>query len=489
MHDNWVESLPASLPAQEVRTASKVSGGAIAQISGALQRIIPSFVSELNENPREAVGDAYAHVSHFVSNWFDGTQFHPEVRNGTKLARSDRNRRRNSSKDGLGSRSIGVNSAATKSLAPSVATVPEGSNGSVDATRMKDASTEDQATRPSYFGFLDVNNDGKIDIEDVIEGMKADVEGDDALEDHFREHLPIFVGLQAFLCFGLWLTFAIWKPSSSFLGSSGGLENIFSSQTTVVFHRDCESHQWEAWRWFTYQWTHGTFMHVLMNCLLLVLAGVPLEGFHGGLRLLAIFNVSVVGGALAHMITNVHSYSLIGCSAGCYGLLAMHFADLAMNWQQVRYRKVKLFVLISLIGLDILNVQLSMRNTENSGSGTTAYSAHVGGAISGFIAGIALCRDLKVRRCEQIARVVALITWFGLVAFCFWWMTLWAPRSIMDPIPWCWARQAYDPAIFRDSLWHCVRCADQACIERFSAARQITSVNYKSCDTTYGWWK
>merc|ERR1712187_981463 len=71
-------------------------------------------------------------------------------------------------------------------------------------------------------------------------------------------------------------------------------------------------------------------------------------------------------------------------------------------------------------------------------------------------------------------------------------LTNWPPRDIWDAdrVPWCWARQVYNPDIpeFNSTRrWHCVRCGDQACIDKWSKQPSVNTVNIKSCANTYGW--
>merc|ERR1719401_546484 len=99
----------------------------------------------------------------------------------------------------------------------------------------------------------------------------------------------------------------------------------------------CEDYRPQAWRWLTYQFTHGGALHALMNAFMLAMLGVPLEGLHGHLRILLMFNCGVLGGAASHVINDAHR-PLVGCSGGVYALIGVHVAELAMNWSEKRFR-------------------------------------------------------------------------------------------------------------------------------------------------------
>mmetsp|Transcript_6265 Transcript_6265/g.14200 ORF Transcript_6265/g.14200 Transcript_6265/m.14200 type:complete len:91 (-) Transcript_6265:7-279(-) len=62
-----------------------------------------------------------------------------------------------------------------------------------------------------------------------------------------------------------------------------------------------------------------------------------------------------------------------------------------------------------------------------------------------------------------------------------------APREIYNPTPWCWARQVFNQTLWNDGEYHCVRCADDACIARWSAQRWVAKVNWQICEYQRGW--
>lgn len=342
---------------------------------------------------------------------------------------------------------------------------------------------------------FDVDGDGDVDMDDMIAAMDGDVEGETA-ESMIAEYKPIFVVSQISLCIVLWVAGALGATNGDVgqvFTSVGGLEFWFPGDTKLFVHKDCTNHAWEVWRWITYQWTHGSFTHITMNSILTLMFGIPLEGFHGHLRIIFIFNVGVVGGALSHMVSKTHDGGLVGMSAGCYALMGMRMADLVLNWFQNRWRKVYLLVLILLIIFDILVAQFAKPDDP------TGHSAHLGGYVAGLIMGVLFVRNLKVSNWERYFQAIALAIGLALTIFCVAWTAQWAPRSIRDTTPWCWARQMYDPTIFGDKNWHCIRCADQTCIDTWQQLSQsvqernkwvqskIIEVSYKQCDENNLW--
>ncbi|CAE7385100.1 rom-1 [Symbiodinium natans] len=201
-----------------------------------------------------------------------------------------------------------------------------------------------------------------------------------------------------------------------------------------------------------------------MNTLVTVFAGIPLEGLHGWKRTAFIFEASVLCGALWHMTFRPHDASLVGMSAGCYALMAMHMADVVMNWAQHRWRFPRVLLLVVMIVLDVGAGMMAKPDD------VTGHAAHFGGYLSGLIFGVFFVRNKKVTRCEQVLKVVMLLIGLGCLGFCFYRISSWAPRSLWDDgVPWCWARQAYSYTYFGDQEWHCLRCPDDACAASFEA--------------------
>jgi len=359
-----------------------------------------------------------------------------------------------------------------------------------DAEKTDAEKEEMDATESQKAGVLDIDGDGDVDFEDFMALGEAEVEGEavDDFED-MKAYSLRFIPLQIVLCVLFWLIGAIYVAvvdGESFFLAKGGLDTFANGWTSVRTHKDCEDLRWQAvWRLITYQFTHGHFTHIAMNTLVALFTGIPLEGFHGPRRTFIVFQTSVICGGFWHMAWRPHDSALVGMSAGCYALMAMHMADLIMNWKQNRYRYPRLFLLLFLIGLD--TAAGAMAKPDD----VTGHAAHFGGYLAGLIFGLCFVRNVKVTKCEKYLQAIAVFIGCGCVIFCIVWIAFWAPRSIWDGgVPWCWARQAFSYPYFGDREWHCLRCADESCIASFQAllSTSLTEVSYIACDTGNLWW-
>merc|ERR1712176_1626954 len=131
----------------------------------------------------------------------------------------------------------------------------------------------------------------------------------------------------------------------------------------------------------------------MVNMTQCILLGIPLEAFHGTIKMLLMFNLGVFGGACCCAISATHDV-IVGMSGGCYALLGMHFADLIMNWKQKRFRIPTLILLLTLAEVDIVSSLFVMTTGKSN-------SAHVGGFVVGIILGIQIGTNLYVNNAER----------------------------------------------------------------------------------------
>lgn len=328
---------------------------------------------------------------------------------------------------------------------------------------------------------LDVDQDGDFDLEDVEADFAADIEGP-AEEDMFI-YWPIFIGVQCVVASALWLGYAFKEGTGGWARRVAGLENLFDDQTILRFHMDCTSLQPQIWRWWTYQYTHGGVTHILMNVFLTVVAGAPLEMFEGHLKVLFIFYMGVIAGAWGHAFAYIHD-PLVGMSGGCYALLGMLWADLVLNWRSIRYRVPRLLVLLILMGMDVLNVFLTVRSQPGS-SAPASFGAHFGGFAAGFPLGVVVGKNIKIERYERTVKILLGLLFVGLSAMCMVWVFMWPPRTVFYPYPWCWARQIYNNTLFNDTTYHCVLCPDSGCASSWQVERWTKPLDWHLCDRPF----
>lgn len=128
----------------------------------------------------------------------------------------------------------------------------------------------------------------------------------------------------------------------------------------------------------TYSLLHAGWMHVIMNVGMILVFGALLERMLGAKKMLMVFAVSCIAGALTHLAfyptTNA---PLIGASGGLSGLFGVMLV--VMNAQRGGDKKQLMFMIGLWILISLLFGGIGMGDTQN-----IAWTAHIGGMFGGI---------------------------------------------------------------------------------------------------------
>ncbi|XP_052899552.1 rhomboid-related protein 2 [Anopheles moucheti] len=167
----------------------------------------------------------------------------------------------------------------------------------------------------------------------------------------------------------------------------------------------------EAWRFLTYMFVHIGFMHLVMNLLVQILLGVALELVHCWWRVALVYLAGVIAGSMGTSIFTPRVF-LAGASGGVYALITAHISTIIMNWKQMEYAIVQLFVFLVFCVTDL---GVSIYNSINDPFDKVGYIAHASGAVAGFLVGIGVLRNLKVESWERKLWWCAVTVYFLLM--------------------------------------------------------------------------
>jgi membrane associated rhomboid family serine protease len=147
-----------------------------------------------------------------------------------------------------------------------------------------------------------------------------------------------------------------------------------------------------VWQLITFQFLHGSWLHILLNCWGIFVFGPPLETVLGKARFLTLYLASgVVGGAvqiLAWVLAKERfPHEVVGASAGLFGLVAAFtslFPEARMTvllffvipLRMTANRMLTVAAAITVLGLMFPNRVLGAN---------VAHAAHLGGLVSGLI--------------------------------------------------------------------------------------------------------
>ncbi|KPJ02836.1 Protein rhomboid [Papilio xuthus] len=178
----------------------------------------------------------------------------------------------------------------------------------------------------------------------------------------------------------------------------------------------------EAWRFLTYMLVHVGVVHLLVNLLVQLFLGVPLEMVHRWWRVVLVYLAGVAAGSLATSLTDPKVY-LAGASGGVYALIAAHVATIIMNWSEMEFAIVQLLVFLLLASVDVGTAVYDRywRHLQQN----IGYVAHLAGAVAGLLVGIGVLRNLEKRKWEKRLWWAAVVLYFslmiaGVLANIFW---------------------------------------------------------------------
>ncbi|WP_334328397.1 rhomboid family intramembrane serine protease [Companilactobacillus sp. HBUAS59699] len=178
---------------------------------------------------------------------------------------------------------------------------------------------------------------------------------------------------------------------------SGGSQNI---NTLLIFgaktNNLVQEGQW--WRLITPMFVHIGVLHILMNGFSIYYVGQILEPMVGHVRFAVIYFLSGIMGNLASFAFGSNNAISAGASTSLFGLFAA-FLALAVIYKENRFlgELGKSFLALIVINLAL---DLTMSGIDIWG--------HIGGAIGGFLVGLALGLP-GIKRPKTIFRILALV--------------------------------------------------------------------------------
>lgn len=198
------------------------------------------------------------------------------------------------------------------------------------------------------------------------------------------------------------VAFAYWKEkTNAFLKG----RSFSVSQMLGV-----SSESFSLMSWVSYMFVHGSWAHLLSNMVFLLIVGCTLELSLGGLGVLIVYLLSGVAACGFFILTSGLSASpLVGASGAVSGLIS---AFAILNWQRptrffywflIPQRRAMGFVYLpgAFIFYLWLVSDLSGYLASSSFTGGIAHAAHLGGHLSGALAGLSLIVLRRLLRDEK----------------------------------------------------------------------------------------
>ena len=156
----------------------------------------------------------------------------------------------------------------------------------------------------------------------------------------------------------------------------------------------------EAWRLLTYGFLHGSFLHLAMNMIGLWILGSILERGIGSGRFALIYFVSLLGGGFGALLISP-LVPTVGASGAIFGLMGAAFMILRQRGFSIMENGLGGWIAINLV-------------ITFAFSGTISVGGHIGGLITGAIAGLIWAEVGEKQRKAGLA--TGLIAGLGVLA-------------------------------------------------------------------------
>lgn len=210
------------------------------------------------------------------------------------------------------------------------------------------------------------------------------------------------------------LTMMIGRSSEDPGAVADTLINIFTLQTPL------EGFLHHPWGILTSIFSHFTFMHFILNMLVLYFAGSMFLQFFSSRRLVHLYVIGGIFGGLTELLIHnlfpglVHSSFVLGASGSIMAIfIAMAFYR--PNIQVLLFGVLPLRLIV-LAGIYLLSDLLRIGSNDG-----TAHFAHLGGALIGF---------LSVQKLHSSNNIINISEMFGQKWKAFW-SNLFTPKSSM----------------------------------------------------------
>ena len=145
----------------------------------------------------------------------------------------------------------------------------------------------------------------------------------------------------------------------------------------------CKNIRNEVWRLISYQFVHSCFLHFFLNVFLIYIYGSLLEpyiiGKYSRTQLIIAYILSVIYGALGQSYVNGYQ-TLMGCSAGVYGLFGL---IISVTMSKNIIPKIRCLLIINII-IQLIGEVIIFVFFYNS---TFSYVSHFCGIITGYSVG------------------------------------------------------------------------------------------------------
>jgi rhomboid-related protein 1/2/3 len=156
---------------------------------------------------------------------------------------------------------------------------------------------------------------------------------------------------------------------------------------------------------------HGDWLHLVINLIIQLFLGIPLEVFHGWWRVTLVYLSGVLAGSVGASLF-APTVTFGGASGGVFALLTAHIASIILNWKEMKHPFINLFFFLAYFLTDLIH---SIHRHQTVGNANDGYIIHLSGAFAGLLVGIGVLKNLEKLNFEKTLWVVAVSMYVALM--------------------------------------------------------------------------
>lgn len=158
---------------------------------------------------------------------------------------------------------------------------------------------------------------------------------------------------------------------------------------------------------------HDSWFHLSLNVIIQCLFAAALEKKQGHGRVGALY---LGGGALGALGAScIRPDLVIGASAGVYALLTSHISHVLLNFQTIKY---KIYRCVSVLIIVASDIAYNLGHFYFKGQPIISWGAHAIGAITGFILGLVLYKNIDNNSMKKsLPKNNSILFWIGIILF------------------------------------------------------------------------
>lgn len=185
----------------------------------------------------------------------------------------------------------------------------------------------------------------------------------------------------------------------------------------------------EAWRFISYMFIHSDLVHILVNLVLQLLVGLPLEMVHGSLRIMPIYLAGVIGGSIASGVFDP-TVVLAGASGGAYALITAHLANVILNGDVMTKasKTIRASAVILILLFDFGYTIYVRVGAPDGPPNKISLAAHIAGAVVGLTMGVIALTNFKKSLRDKIVFWISVGVYAAFMIFGIFWLIFYTPQ-------------------------------------------------------------